>query len=101
MDETLSGADVLVGSGTEDPVVAALPEILTFTPGSALIELRRRFLMLASTALGERLGIAAERDAPTGTRLAERLADLPGDAFLRVLLAPETIHRLLWSELHD
>jgi len=86
---------------TEDPVIAGLPEILSFAPGTALLDVRRRFMLLASDALGVRLAVAAEADAVAGQALAERIGDLPGDALLRLLLAPETIHRLLWSELHE
>jgi hypothetical protein len=61
-----------------------------------LVAVRRRFVVLASEALGRRLGVARE-----GKAIARRINELPSDALLRLLLAPETIHRLLWPELHD
>jgi hypothetical protein len=84
----------------EDPVVAALPQILSFTPGPGLGEIRRRFMLLCSEGLGRWLAVLQDADPTAGATLTSRLGELSGDAFVRVLLAPETVRRLLWPELH-
>jgi hypothetical protein len=77
-----------------------LPNILTFEAQGELADQRRRFVLLLSEALGVRLGAVTRSDSQEGTRISERLRELPEPAFLRILLAPETVHRLLWPERH-
>lgn len=84
-----------------DDVVAALPDILSFVPGPGLAALRRRFLLLVGDALGSRIAAIAIREPALGATLRARLDALPSDGLLRLLNAPETIHRVLWPHQHD
>ena len=80
---------------------AWLPDVLSFVPGPGLDDLRRHFTLLLADRLGARLGDFTRLDCAAGARLARRLGELPTDGFLRILVAPESIHRLLWPGLHE
>ncbi len=80
----------------EVPLDAWLFEVLTFAPGTALHDLRRRFAMLLSERWGEWIGAYTLREREAGERLGQRLLELPTQAFYRIIIAPETVRQLLW-----
>lgn len=90
-------AELAPDMGTEPPLDSWLPEVLTFAPGSGLSDLKRRFVMLLSERWGEWVGANARRDRAAGERLQGRISDLPPQSFFRILTAPESVRRLLWS----
>ncbi|WP_158298688.1 hypothetical protein [Sphingomonas psychrotolerans] len=73
-----------------------LPEVLGFSSGTALESLRSRFVLLVSERWGAWIGAFTLADPEAGERLQSRVSDLPVEALCRILLAPESIRRLLW-----
>lgn len=73
-----------------------LPEVLGFSSGTALEDLRSRFVLMMCERWGGWIGAFTSENADAGRRLQQRVADLPVEALCQIFLAPESIRRLLW-----
>ncbi|WP_066723763.1 hypothetical protein [Sphingomonas pituitosa] len=81
----------------EAAVETWLPEVLDFSFGNTLESLRSRFILFVSERWGGWIGALTLADHEAGERLQSRISDLPLEALCRILLAPESIRRLLWA----
>src|SRR4051812_10726983 len=80
---------------------AWLSGFLSFTEDAGPTAVRERFTMLVAERFGARIARIAGSNERGGANLSRRLEELPNDRFLRILLAPESVHRLLWPEMHQ
>lgn len=80
---------------------AWLRDFLSFEPTPVTGDVREQFTLLVADRLGARIGALTQTDNQTGKRLAQRMGELPAASFLRILIAPEAVDRLLWPERHQ
>jgi HEXXH motif-containing protein len=92
--------DLPVGGDHEALGLVEMPGVLSWqSEGQEAARVQREYVLL----LGERLGavMASASDRGASAALAQRLAELPGPEWMRLVMAPRVSYRLLWPSRHD
>jgi hypothetical protein len=89
------GADVGVAASSRR--IEAMPRVLTWCRNDDVDIIHDGFLGLVSDHLGYALDETRRRDPEWAELVGEEIAAAPADDFYRVLMAPDTTRRILWT----
>lgn len=82
----------------EAALIEKMPEVLTWSNPAVFEQVHDNYRQVVSDALGSLLATIERLDPALGKQLLDELQEASDAALLRVVLAPQTIHRLLWEQ---
>lgn len=82
-------------------LMEAMPELLSWSAGNSVFQqVHDAYVALMSDSLGQVIGKICRENLHLGEHLRAGVHSASDEALMRVLMAPETSHHLLWPESH-
>lgn len=83
-------------------LIEKMPKVLNWSAETSVLQqVHDAYIALMSDSLGRMVGNICRENLPLGEHLWATIRAADDDALMRVLMAPETSHHLLWSESHS